>query len=339
MRCYVTTLNGIKRYNDQMPVALQLNNGTIALAVETKTPSASGSNSFKFSISYNNDGYQQWLGMDETGPSNRKTKLFNLAGPYLSQFDSGEVLLTYHWSGTFRYRIGNSTATQFSGENTLWTETGMWGSSEKITSHSAAVTVCTEDYKIKVGRLYLNHRLNAYKLTPTLTANTAEWDVSTDAAFLGSESQAQASVRFAYDDEYIYVLGERLDYYITDHDKLVVYFHDGNTGYYMMTFTNDGLTAEYKKDAKASVETLDAEALGIKYHIAVDGQINDIMGDIDNGVVYELAFPRTLLNGDKLAYRFKLINRDSANGKSLTEDSHSAAGMNNTDNWGKVNLK
>ena len=341
MRCYVTTINGIKRYNDQMPVALQLNNGTIALAVETKTPSASGSNSFKFSISYNNDGYQQWLGMDETGPSNRKTKLFNLAGPYLSQFDSGEVLLTYHWSGTFRYRIGNCTATQFSGETTLWTDTGMWGASEKITSHSAVVTVCTEEFEAKVGRLYLNHRLNAYKLTPTLTANTAEWDASTDAAFLGSESQAQAAVRFAYDDDYIYVLGERLDNYITDKDKLFIYFHDGNTGYYSVGFSNDGIKVERKENAKASVQTLDAEALGIKFYIAVDGQVNDLLGDNDNGVVYELAFPRELLKTEDgtLAYHFRLVNSDSPNGKTTSEDSHSSAGMNNTNDWGKVTLK
>lgn len=341
MRCYVTTINGIKRYNDQMPVAIQLNNGTIALAAETHTPSATGNGSYKLSMSYNDDGYKESLGMDETGPANRKTKIFNLAGPYLSQFDSGEVLLTYHWSGTFRYRIGNCTATQFSGETTLWTETGMWGASEKITSHSAAVTVCTEDYQAKVARMYLNHRLNAYKLTPTLTANTAEWDVSTDAAFLGADSQAQVSVRFAHDDDYVYVLGERLDYYVTDNDKFVVYFHDGNTGYYMVTFTNEGLEVERKENAKAITEILDAEALGIKYHIAVDGQINDMMGDLDNGVIYELAFPRELIKIEdgELAYRFKLINRDASNGKSITEDSHSAAGMNSTKDWGKVTLK
>ena len=35
MRQYDTTANGIKHYTDQMPVALQLNNGTIALAAES----------------------------------------------------------------------------------------------------------------------------------------------------------------------------------------------------------------------------------------------------------------------------------------------------------------
>ncbi len=341
MRCYVTTLNGVKRYNDQMPVALQLNNGTIALAVETHTPAATGNGSYKFSISYNNDGYKDSLSMSATGPANRQTKVFNLAGPYLSQFDSGEVLLTYHWSGTFRYRLASADAKKFYDENTIFTGTGDWGASEKITSHSVALTVCTDEFSAKVGRLYLNHRLNAYKLTPTLSANTAEWDASTDAVFLGADSQAQASVRFAYDDDYIYVLGERLDYYITDNDKFVIYLHDGNTGYYMMTFTNEGVEVERRASINDKNEKLVADELGIKYNIAVDGQINDMMGDLDNGVVYELAFPRELIKteGGELAYRVKLINRDAPNGKSTTEDSHSAAGMNNTNDWGKITLK
>ncbi|MBE6640684.1 MAG: exo-alpha-sialidase [Ruminococcaceae bacterium] len=338
MRCYVCTMDGVKRYNDQMPVAIQLNNGTIALAVETHNPS---NNAYKFSISYNNDGYLKDVGMDTTGPDNRKTNLFNLAGPYLCQFDSGEVVLTYHWSGKFNYRLANSTATEFYDAVTIWDDTEHWGASEKLTSHSAAFTICTEDFKAKVTTMYLNHRVNANRLTPTLTATTSDWDGSTDAIFLGADSQAQVSVRLAHDDDYIYLLGERLDYFVTDNDKLVVYFHDGKTGQYMMTLTNDDIKVERRESIEGKNVEVSAEELGIKYHVAVDGLANDILSDMDNGIVYELAFPKSLIDikDGEIAYRVKLVNRDSSNGKTNTEDSNKNAGMNNTDGWSKADLK
>ncbi|MBQ7010669.1 MAG: exo-alpha-sialidase [Clostridia bacterium] len=338
MRYYVGVQDGVKKYNDQMPVAVQLNNGTIALAVETYNFS---SGAYKLSISYNNDGYKEDVGMDATGPADRQTNMFNLAGPYIGQFDSGEVLLTYHWSGTFRYRLGDCAAKNFGDAVTLFDGVGHWGAAEITSSHSAALTICTEEYSAKVANMYLNHRINANKLTPTLTANTSEWDNNTDAIFLGAESQAQMAVRVAHDDDYIYFLGERLDNYVTDKDKAVVYIHDGNTGYYQMTLTNDNIAVEYRKSVSSDNEDKDAAALGIKYNVAVDGQINDILSDNDNGIVYEIAFPKSLIEikDNEINYRVKLVNRDTEKGKTITEDSNPSAGLKDTKGWAKATLK
>lgn len=330
MRQYVSTVDGIRKYTDQMPVALQLNNGTIALAAESQT-----TNGYRFSICYTNDYFATDVGMEKTGPTGRKTNIFSAAGPYLAQFDSGEVILTYHWASTFRYRLANCKANTFYDEQIIFPQSGMWGSVEKLTSHSAVIVAPTkEDFTIQMARVYLNHRLNAGKMTPTLTANTAEWDNNTDALFAGEKSQAQAAVRVAHDAENVYLLAEVSDRYLTETDKFVFYLHDGKEGVYTVTLSVSGVETEYRASTAGKSSAVDAAELGIRTNVAFDGTIGDVY-DTDNGYVYELSVPKSLLtlSDDTLAFRFRLVSRDSSSGKTIQEEPYSSGNLKDTSEW------
>ncbi|MBO4355574.1 MAG: exo-alpha-sialidase, partial [Clostridia bacterium] len=260
MRQYVgTNENGIKIYNDGMPVARQLHNGSIALVVETFKD-----NNYMFSVSYNDDGYKEDLGLDKSGPDNRQTNLFNLAGPYITQFDSGETVLTYHWAGTMRYRIGTSDAKTFFDENVILDGVGMWGSVELTSSHSAVMAIGTDQYSLKVAKVYLNHDISAIKMTPTFTANTPEWDNNTDAIFVSGSSQAQMSVRIAHDDYFVYILGERLDDYITENDGSEFHILDGKGGKYIISVSGANVSVKHQEGQKGKIIDIDAADEGFR---------------------------------------------------------------------------
>jgi hypothetical protein len=322
---------GVKKYNDQMPVALKLHNGTIALAVETYD-----SKNYKFSISYNNDGYKQDLGLDTSGPANRQTRLFNLAGPYLAQFDSGEVVLTYHWAGTLRYRLATADAKTFYSENTILKGAGNWGSVEKISSHSAVMLIGTPEYSIKVARVYLNHDINAYKMTPSLLGDTSEWDNNTDALFVSGKSQAQTSVRLAHDNNYVYVLGERLDNYITAKDQTEYYISDGKDGQYIITVAGSDVTVKLFS-SKSGTKTVDGDALGFKVRVTVCGTV-DNNSDTDSGILYEIAVPKSLIDTSTniVDYRVRMTNKDK-DGEVTTVDDTNPSGSKYS--WSRAFLK
>ncbi len=336
MRQYTHTFdNGIPHYTDQMPVALQLNNGTIALAVESQF----SSDSIKFSISWSNDYFAEDVGMDKTGPDNRKNNLFFCGGPYLAQFDSGEVVLTYHHGPIFRYRLADATAHNFYDEVILYERgsAGYWGSVEKVSSHSVVMTVgIKDDYSaLQVARMYLNHRLHAHKISPSVIADTTEWENSTDALFCGSKSQAQVAVRVGYDDENVYLLAERLDRQITSDDTMAFYLDDGSEkGFYRMTLGNDGLLSlDHKEKNAGAAEAVDATAEGIRVAVYTDGTIDDRL-DTDKGMIYEIAFPRTLLKGEgQLRFLFDLNNCDRKGADPVTEAGQPDANFSDKGKW------
>ena len=336
MRQYVYTNDaGIKIFNDGMPVARQLHNGVIALTVETNEREH-----YTFSISYNDDGYKEDLGLERSGPENRQTQLFDLAGPYLAQFDSGETVLTYHWAGTMRYRLGTADAKQFFDENIILTDVGMWGSVEVISSHSAVMTMGTDDWSIKVATVYLNHDIIAKKMTPSMTGNTEEWDDNTDAIFVSGSCQAQTSVRLAHDSNNIYVLCERLDDYITDKDGIEFYISDNEGGQYVLSATGDDFGVKHQEDSKSRKKDVDYKEEGFGYRITKCGTENDNEGT-DGGIIYEFSIPKRLLNqeNDEVFYRVVMFNKDSEYGPLRTDDSNPSAGPDNTDNWSRAFLR
>lgn len=312
MRQYTGTYpDGIKRYTDQMPCAIQLNNGTMALAAE----SCLAPKNYKFSICYSGDYWAQDLGADAAGPANRKSDLFNLAGPYLAQFPSGETVLSYHWAKTLRYRLGNGTSTEFYPEATLFTGTGDWGSVTVDSSHSAMASIGLEHYGIKLGRLYLNHALNARPLTPVLDGQGGEWTNHTDALFVGSESQAQATVRVAYNQDKIYFLVERLDYDLTEGDGVNLFIDDGTKNFLVLKLNLESTAqASYYSAADSTYQPKDLAAIGVSVRAYLDGTKNN-HADRDVGVAYEIAVPRTLLHGAQRQMKIlaTLQNADAAN--------------------------
>ncbi len=329
---------GINVYTDQMPVAVRLNNGTIALAAESQLKR---DGYCYFSVSYSNDHFAQDIGMKATGPSDRQTNIFMAAGPYLTQFDSGEVLLTYHAYKSFRYRLGDSQAREFYDENIIIPQSGIWGSVEKTDSHSAALVIGTEDYRIQVVRAYLNHTINAVRMTPSLSCYTSEWNENTDALFCGSDSQAQAAVRVGHDDKNIYILAERLDKYITDADAMEFYLDSGKESFYKFTIGNEGISQMiYKKKAASSekVEMIPSES-GVKCHVYIDGTVNE-RKDMDNGIIYEISIPKALLgSNDSLRFLFNLINCDDAGEKIMIDYANSDTAVRNKEEWFRADFK
>ncbi len=322
MRQYVCTENGVKRYNDQMPVAIQLHNGTIALAVETQNFSKG---TYKFSISYNNDGYKADLGMNTSGPKERQTEIFNLAGPYLDQFHSGEVALVYHFQNKFYARIGNSTATRFNKNSVIMNDAGCWGNILVNSSHTALVSIgrevrnndstAKEKFGIDIMTLVLNHRISAKKMTPSLSADTAEWDKNTDALFAGSDSQAQLALRFAHDGKNIYFLAERLDSTLASDDTATVLLCDEEKGYYQIELDTVGIKSfRYSKSMSGSKTTVKAEVNGVVCKTYIDGTVDKI-SDQDNGIIHEIAIPRSLISaGKETKVCFYIRLRNSQNG-------------------------
>ncbi len=127
MQVYMGDLDGLPKMNDQMPVMLQLNNGTIAVCTETRRTDLSHG----VSIGYFYDYFEESLEMFEIGPKDRKTDFINGTGPYLAQFKSGETLLTY----ATRARIGDNNARVFNSEivpHKNITSYALWESTEVI---------------------------------------------------------------------------------------------------------------------------------------------------------------------------------------------------------------
>ncbi len=334
MRQYTGTYpNGIKHYTDQMPVAIQLHNGTIVLAAESYPPL--GDQQLRASFSYTNDYFSEDLGLDKTGPADRQSNLFLLTAPYLMQFDSGEVLLTYNWTGRFCYRFADCNARTFYDEKVLYSPSGWWGSCERVSSHSAMITVASEDCEILVSRMYLNHRLHAHKISPTMIASPAEWEASTDALFCGSKSQAQVSVRVGYDENNVYLLAERLDRQITSDDEMAFYLDDGSeTGYFRLTVGNEGiLSFDYKAKNSAQAESLDLAEKGVSAAVYVDGTVDDRL-NADGGVIYEISLPRTLFGeSEGLRFLFEMVNSDRPGEKTTTESGNPDASLRDKKGW------
>ncbi|MBP5302274.1 MAG: hypothetical protein J6Y88_03400, partial [Bacteroidales bacterium] len=74
------------------------------------------------------------------------------------------------------------------------------------------------------------HRVDAPYDHVRVDGNNIEWGNNTDALFLGSDSQAQCSFRFAYDERYLYVLAEYLDEELIPRDNIRLLFSNGQTG-------------------------------------------------------------------------------------------------------------
>lgn len=76
--------------------------------------------------------------------------------------------------------------------------TGVWGSLELDGSHTVIGTVqdrSSGSSHILISRMNLNHTLYAGNMTPAVDGDNKDWAGNTEAFFVGSESQAQASVQ------------------------------------------------------------------------------------------------------------------------------------------------
>ena len=301
-------------FSGQMPSVVQLYNGKSMIAVEVH----SLNNKYTVSLATSEAG-GNWkdLGITEEGPSTMMKDLFTGAAPYLARFESGEVYLTYTNKG-LKGRMAKADGTAVSSKEftAVPGAAGSWGSTEIVGSHavlSTAPVVSGDKRGVKIVRSYLNHRINAPKTAVTVDGYTNDWDdiENTDALFVGSESQAQITLRAAHDDENVYFLVSRLDDFMTSSDAVMVCIGAGETADYRVVVGVDGSVSidHYAAGAKQSSIT------GGTAVVKVLGTLNN-NEDTDEGCVYEIAVPKSavgLTGAKSFKVRPVLTNKDSNN--------------------------
>ena len=203
-------------FGGQMPSAARLCNGKTMLAIEVHTID------YKFKISHTvSEAGGRWkpLALTEAGPEGSVYTAFSGASPYLCRFPSGEVYMTYTRGRDLRYRMCAPDGSEAFFEERLASPGtyGIWGSCLLDGGHTAITAVQNkngEKWGIRLTHGYLNHRIDATRY--------GEWDEGADALFVGGVSQAQISLRAAYDDVNLYLRVDRLDDCLTDGDTATV---------------------------------------------------------------------------------------------------------------------
>ena len=252
-------------YTDQMP-AVTLINGTdmIAAAAESDVAADIAKNEYKISLAYT-DKNGSWGEPDADGelPADRSDDLFKGCAPYLMQFRSGESILSYNNSGLFYYRMGNEKVRNFGEEKHVfdWDANagkGFWGTVTAENDHVLLAAVGggsikdsdgdESGWKMELGRFYLNHNINAPQAEIKADGDNSEWK-NTEALFVGSGkfrtgagSAAQAILRAAHDDAYLYITIDTVGELISQ-----ITFSSG-----YITVNKDGLLNTSFSDVKAS---------------------------------------------------------------------------------------
>ena len=287
---YVATMdNGTKCFTNQMATAVELGDGTIAVATESDLANYT----FRLTLAYSHDNFARALGIDEDGPEDKLFAFEEGAGPYMAHFNSGETVLSYNWTGFQHIRIGDENGRNFDKEHELIAFGGRWGywgslfveddhtvisAYPNIREIKEGVPKVQIDNDLMIGKLRLNHALTATALTPS-------WKQNCEALFVGAKSQAQAAIRVAYDSEHLYVRVDRLDKYMTEADGVEIRLHIGGDVYKI--YHNLG-------GKKLSEKNNVAESFGAEISCAVCGALNE-WGGSENGAITLFAVPKALL--------------------------------------------
>ncbi len=236
---YVESLdNGTKCFTNQMPVAAQLHCGDIALATESDM--AVGR--FKLTMSYSHDNWARALDIDEDGPEDKNSAFDFGAGPYFVQFESGETPLSYNTADQFHLRLGDEYGKNLTAERDIIAfdgKPGYWGCLCVDKSHCVIAAMpkvledrttrpWTSDNDMMLCRYYLNHRINAPEFSETDVFSDEAWQNSTDALFIGAQTDAQMAIGFMHDSENLYIRIDRLDKTAHAEDCERVYLLVGN---------------------------------------------------------------------------------------------------------------
>ncbi len=339
--------DGVQLYSDQMPSAIELlGSGNMMLALETRHGL---SGPYKVSISYSSDNWKTPLAANQTGPTDKITDAFAGAGPYLRQFISGEVVLSSARQRKFTYRMFSPDGRSYSSVETQpfasYTESewsGYWGSLELVGSHTMvgitdtfiSATDTDGPGNLDYGKLNLNHSIKAKKMTAFLDGDAKEWINNDEAFFIGSVSQAQASVRSASDSEAVYFLIERLDDYLTsDTDTVTLYFAASKTSatYYRLNVNANGVVSyDYYNGSSYSKVSKEIFSTSI-----INGTL-DSDSDTDVGYSVEIKIPYTVLGGVRTEFSMYLALDNEDKGVQSATDTLVRATLSDKSTWLKI---
>ncbi len=301
----------------QMPGVVELTNGKLMIAVEEKKI---GDSNFKIGVAWSGaNGVWKELGMSEAGPSTMQADIMTGAGPSLSRFNSGEVILTYNASSQMKMKLLNKTGSNIATAAVLSPyqnqAAGFWSFSTVIDSHTAIAGMAHKKYAgaapettvdangeevtvlhntITLGKFRLNHTIDATEKTMNLDGNLKDWKYIDDALFVGSQRRTlQSTYRFAYDDNYIYIGIDRVDsaYESGDYNYVNIATADGHyeikvgngvytTGLSGVTFKNAGVIGGRTYEIR-----LDRKELGLLgEYIRVCPGFVDVASNIDDRI-------------------------------------------------------
>jgi hypothetical protein len=293
-------LDGKPYYTGQMPVPILLN-GSDEIAVSIEMIINNGTSEVTSNgIAFSSDNWAAPLDMFEAGPADYIPNINPAASaPYICQFPSGETV--YSGGADLKLKIGDSSARVY--QTTVYkpfSVTGYGGSLELIGSHTMLAVMGSSEYSngdytdntVELAPMYLNHKVFAKNASITIDGNNSDWDGSTEAIFVGSDSQAQATLRYAYDASNIYIITERLDNNLTAQDTNDIYLTTKDSsvigGAYRLTVDQSGIAAvaKYASGAYSS-----SSITGMTAAVRVNNT-----GDDDGGYVVEIKIPKSSLD-------------------------------------------
>lgn len=296
----------------QMPSVTHLYNGKTLLATEVRPYNGS----FHITLATSPKG-GDWKHVEFAADATEITEAIcgdaspTGAAPYVSTFPSGEVYLVYNQGLMQRGRLVRADGKEISMHEfspTPAAYNAYWGACSVIGSHKALSTIHDTNFNIHIYTSYLNHRINAKKAKISVDGYATDWLANTDALFVGSESQAQATLRVAHDDQNVYFLISLLDAYLTSGDSVTVCVADTAVSDRRVTAWLNGKAtfSTYHAGEKQTVSTLCGAEVIIK------GTVNDNT-DTDAGATLELAVPKEKLalgDASEMVVRLLLNNND-----------------------------
>jgi hypothetical protein len=304
-------------------------------------------------LSFSHDNWAKSLEpLTETGPQDKLSQLWTGAGPYIRQFPSGEVIISYAHSAKMNIAIADGTGKNIGEPFAILNGVtrSLWSATEMLSDHS--ILAVTDDtytmpttgskfYNITYAPLFLNHRINAPTATPKLDGQSGDWENNTEALFIGSESQAQAAVRAAHDNDNIYFLTERLDEFLTKTgDTLAIYLSDSREGsdFYRLTLDYTGVTAFDKYGEVSSGLKGFTPVSGVEFGASAKGELNK-KGNSTDGTVTELSIPKSIIQSSESSSLFvtmTLSNTD--NGKKSQQDTLAGIPLDDKTAWIEIKL-
>ena len=309
--------DNVQFYTDQMPVAVELQDGTFALALESRL---NRDGDCRITLSYSDDNWSESIPKDGVGPADKQENLYKGGAPYLDQFPSGETILKYNSSTVYHLRVGDPAAREFKNPIKLGVLKN-FSSFEMLSNGHTVLASGSEpftsakdetDFYITTQKVNLCHAVSAPKISLTVDGNSAEWADVTESLFIGSDSQAQASIRFAKCEEGLGILVDRLDYDLTSEDgiSIKIALPENKISCIEITVTADGAAkAEYIADGSRKDITVQCASTLL-------GTLDDD-SDTDEGMITEILVPAEYLP-ESIAVFPTLINKDA--GKPVKND-------------------